>query len=1335
MEVKDDELSIGYNYNANGDLDSNNKPFKGMNVTQLLTNSQIRSLEETTRFNGIDYTSTYKNNDWVNNKFNTCKYYVPKTVGYYQLRNTYCNVTEPFNTYMFVSDANAPTPLYDVAVDKENPDDWWNVPENAKKVSDSLFLYSDFNFFNDIGSLKVRKDIGVKFYNMTHTNEWDDSKADWKTSAQFPCWKDILNSNVGYYWDNAIVNKVKDLGMEAISAGSIDDSGIDAAGAYVQTVFQSLRNPYTNTNLVLATRNGYSGFKSAGGNWSKDNKGKPIEAFPLMGEKKKSGDVFLQEQSYLFMMGLPAGFTGLRKSMYEGWRKTYYNWVNGSTSASGTNKTKLLYHFTNIILENVFGVAPPLNSQSEIDMTETPNYPEYHWVKELWEYAKNGVRPEESHILNYIGVSSTDPVDTGTATVDGREVTPSACDAVEFNGRKFMFYVDQEDRYWREFGHEGPDWYEDIGTDWIDTHLCPYPYWGGGTGRRAAGEFCKGNCTEKTIENIALRLCERYTISEDPETHEQISTYRDSYIGADIYVLYINRLFSALSSTMKHDDGPFGQRVTGYSYSRRSDITEPTRGEFSDDNYILTKAPTGYVTIDYKGGENGETTGSLKIVVLDESLINGSNPEAGIFPDTGGFQSYGVTIFTNNTTNSLFRSLYWTINQTHTSEYPIIWKYARHLLSRWATYHGIGNHSAKADVWKCDTPESREIVRYVKEFYDNMKIAMPGLMAYRYQHQVFAEFTNKLGKSLVDYEDPENTIVAKALPIMDVDVLKDLFFDSFNGGNFEAGKQFSYSHCIVDLDPDLSKYNKNPDETNSEFILQPGEFPMKFASGVTVNVEDYKTSKLVLKRIDNISGEKLDTFTMGSHATDYDLVTDPKRRKYRDNESIVDGAEDDFANVTLGNGGSYQKKRADIDLKEKDAPLEPDDLYNCDLEDDDDPRRVQRRNPTTGQKVQDKYEPKYFKNKHFFIDPFALTISQWCYIKLNSQTSKNATKETARALLTNEGNLEEIERSYWRYVCVWGEPGEWSELKQEIANLEAPNSQNTENVSDETGRLAEGDSQSSAPIGVTPTEDDEKTIQKLCDDGYYNPLKDTRPYYYATYNDVRGTGEVYYKPEKPSGIEPEEDWKWANYVIDSNKGDEFQMNTRSETESFMDILNSKVVFQTQKRIYKNCDYDSRNTEPADSSDSGLVSYYKELLDNGEKTLDDIPGEEYDELGESPLSRYLMEARDQHMRLKKSQHTKWWCRGKEGGINFDLPTEAQWEYCCRDGSTYPVPPISNLGDKFEENFPPLDLIAWYKFKVIGSLPEPERFCAWRVSKMLFGIGKDKEQINNVYEKEE
>ena len=70
-------------------------------------------------------------------------------------------------------------------------------------------------------------------------------------------------------------------------------------------------------------------------------------------------------------------------------------------------------------------------------------------------------------------------------------------------------------------------------------------------------------------------------------------------------------------------------------------------------------------------------------------------------------------------------------------------------------------------------------------------------------------------------------------------------------------------------------------------------FPMTFANDISVNSDEYKKSKIVLTRIDSISGEKEDTFEMGSHASDYDEVTDQKRIKYKDNEAIVVGAADD----------------------------------------------------------------------------------------------------------------------------------------------------------------------------------------------------------------------------------------------------------------------------------------------------------------------------------------------------------------------------------------------------------------------------------------------------------
>lgn len=78
--------------------------------------------------------------------------------------------------------------------------------------------------------------------------------------------------------------------------------------------------------------------------------------------------------------------------------------------------------------------------------------------------------------------------------------------------------------------------------------------------------------------------------------------------------------------------------------------------EFPPTNYVLSKAPTSYVTIDYHDGENGPVTGSLKIVVLDER-VDVSNASAGIFPDNGGFSSGGIFLRVQSTN----REAYYTI--------------------------------------------------------------------------------------------------------------------------------------------------------------------------------------------------------------------------------------------------------------------------------------------------------------------------------------------------------------------------------------------------------------------------------------------------------------------------------------------------------------------------------------------------------------------------------------------------------------------------------------------------------------------------------------------------
>ena len=211
-----------------------------------------------------------------------------------------------------------------------------------------------------------------------------------------------------------------------------------------------------------------------------------------------------------------------------------------------------------------------------------------------------------------------------------------------------------------------------------------------------------------------------------------------------------------------------------------------------------------------------------------------------------------------------------------------------------------------------------------------------------------------------------------------------------------------------------------------------------------------------------------------------------------------------------------------------------------------------------------------------------MTIAQWCYVKLNSQGAGRATTPNARTLLSNEGHLEEIQRSYWRYVCIWGEKGEWDYWKARNESEPRVEADDIVEMRDGTSGSVEATSavattSSSGNVGITPTEDDERIIQELCERGWYDPLADTRPYYYATYNDVRGTGQVYVD----RGISTDS----KNYIIDPGKGDEYQLNS-SSTTSFMDILNNKVVFQTQKRIYGNFE------PPSSAEERGFVKYFE-----------------------------------------------------------------------------------------------------------------------------------------------
>ena len=193
-----DSLGITYTgYSASMDLDSNPTPFKGMNVTELLTQSQLDAVKDTMHFPGIKYTTGKADKDgYAKSQYEWCNYWAPKTVGFYQLRNTFCRLADTFNTYMFVSDANAPTPIYDVAIDPENIglDNWWEDVDNARAVAYSLMLEQDSSLFDDIGKISLPQEVGEAFYKCRHGKEWEPGKP-------LPTYNDLLKSNIDYFYD------------------------------------------------------------------------------------------------------------------------------------------------------------------------------------------------------------------------------------------------------------------------------------------------------------------------------------------------------------------------------------------------------------------------------------------------------------------------------------------------------------------------------------------------------------------------------------------------------------------------------------------------------------------------------------------------------------------------------------------------------------------------------------------------------------------------------------------------------------------------------------------------------------------------------------------------------------------------------------------------------------------------------------------------------------------------------------------------------------------------------------------------------------------------------
>ena len=204
--------------------------------------------------------------------------------------------------------------------------------------------------------------------------------------------------------------------------------------------------------------------------------------------------------------------------------------------------------------------------------------------------------------------------------------------------------------------------------------------------------------------------------------------------------------------------------------------------------YIGNRVNVNYMTIPYeKGG------GVLKVVCLDkqyQDLVPSGNAKL---------------LSTNPSFNppSIWHSI-WQQLCNESEQYPF--ESVLNSIAVRSIGSEIGTDTSIVESFKLAGQHLFSIPKindFVSGFYASVKKALPILMASRYHEQMFSLMNNGIngGKSIVDYTDPENSIIVKTLPIMDITRLKETFENSFGNGQFKIGKTFSYSHCIVDLNP------------------------------------------------------------------------------------------------------------------------------------------------------------------------------------------------------------------------------------------------------------------------------------------------------------------------------------------------------------------------------------------------------------------------------------------------------------------------------------------------------------------------------------------------------
>ena len=238
--------------------------------------------------------------------------------------------------------------------------------------------------------------------------------------------------------------------------------------------------------------------------------------------------------------------------------------------------------------------------------------------------------------------------------------------------------------------------------------------------------MCKYNLNESSSELVAVKFA-----NSDPTGNIE-----------DMIPLFITDICSSESMCF-YTQKPYDTNILGEkTYVNQRNCNT---------NHIWTKEPLDYVTVTYRN-INESYTGTLKIITVEDHIVTGAghtDDKTVLAKNNGCIHPF---IQSGNVGGDDDRAVYATMmgKTSTTNNYPNVWLDAVRMYEsskeQRDSIDTVYKNSEYITIWTSNC-------QYVRQFYSNLKTAMPLLMGYRWHTQIFSQLTNSSGRSVTDFSD------------------------------------------------------------------------------------------------------------------------------------------------------------------------------------------------------------------------------------------------------------------------------------------------------------------------------------------------------------------------------------------------------------------------------------------------------------------------------------------------------------------------------------------------------------------------------------------------------